>query len=354
MREESYKFLRELLETPSPSGYEQPVQRIVRAWAKKYADEVKTDVHGNVIAAVNPRGRPRIMLAGHCDQIGMMVQHIDDNGFIFVNPIGGFDTMVLLGQAVTIWGSHGPVDGVMARKPIHLMRSEPEANKAPKFKDLWIDIGVKKKSEAEKYVQIGDPVTFRLGVTEHLNDRISSVGLDDKCGSWVVMEVLRLLKGKSFEPAVFAVSTVQEELGLRGAQTSAFGVEPDVGIAVDVTFATDHPGMEPKISGEVKIDGGPVIARGPNINPVVCDLLQRVARRKKIPYQLNGVSRPTGTDANAIQVSRAGVAAGLVSVPNRYMHSPVEVISLKDLQNAARLLAEMVLSVKKTASFVPR
>ncbi|MBI2191072.1 MAG: M42 family metallopeptidase [Planctomycetes bacterium] len=353
MRESSLKFLKELLETPSPSGYEQPVQRVVRAWAKKHADEVRTDVHGNVIAALNPKGRPRVMLAGHCDQIGMMVQHVDDKGFIFVNPIGGHDTMVLLGQNVTVWGEDGPVHGVMARKPIHLLRGTSEEAKPPKFTDLWVDIGVRTKDEARQYVQIGDPVTFRLGFTEHINHRASAVGFDDKSGAWVVMEALRLLQGKRLDAAVFAVSTVQEELGLRGAHTSAFGIDPQVGIAVDVTFATDHPGMDPKVSGEVQVDAGPVIARGPNINPVVCTQLQKVARRRKIPYQLNGVSRPTGTDANAIQISRAGVAAGLVSIPNRYMHSPVELVSLKDLEHASRLLAEFVLAVKRDTDFTP-
>lgn len=353
MREESYQFLKDLLKTPSPSGYEQPVQKITRAWSQKYADQVRTDVHGNVIAALNPKGRPRIMLAGHCDQIGFMVQHIDDNGFLFINPIGGHDIMVPIGQAVTVWTSKGPMHGVLGRKPIHVLKDSNEATKAPKFADLWVDLGAKTKAEAKKRVQIGDPVTYRLEVTEHVNNRISAVGLDDKAGTWVVMEALRLLKGRKFEAAVFAVSTVQEELGLRGAKTSAFGIDPQVGIAVDVTFATDHPGMEAKLSGEVSLDKGATIARGPNINPVVHDILVKAAKRKRIPHQLNGVSRATGTDANAIQISGAGVAAGLVSVPNRYMHSPVEVVSLKDLDNCAKLLAEFVLSVKKTTDFTP-
>jgi len=353
MREESYQFLKDLLETPSPSGYEQPAQKITRAWAKKCADQERTDVHGNVIAALNPKGRPRIMLAGHCDQIGFMVQHIDDNGYLFINPIGGHDTMVLIGQSVTVWTAKGPMHGVLGRKPIHVLRDSSEATKAPRFTDLWVDIGAKNKAEAKRRIQIGDPVTYRLEVTEHVNSRISAVGLDDKAGTWVVMEALRLLKGRKFDAAVFSVSTVQEELGLRGATTSAFGIDPQVGIAVDVTFATDHPGMDPKLSGEVSLDKGATIARGPNINPVVYDMLVKAAKRKRITHQLNGISRATGTDANAIQISGAGVAAGLVSVPNRYMHSPVEVVSLKDMENCAKLLAEFVLSVKKTTDFTP-
>mgnify|MGYP001208451930 FL=1 len=352
MRAESFKFLKDMLETPSPSGYEQPVQKVVRAWAKKYADEVRTDLHGNVTGVVNSKGSPRIMLAGHCDQIGMMVQHIDDKGYIFVNPIGGFDTMVLLGQRITVWGAKGPIEGVMARKPIHLLKGA-DATRAPKFSDLWIDIGVKKKEEALKHVQVGDPVTFKLELQEHMNGRYSAVGMDDKTGAWVVMDAIRRLKGKKFDAAVYSVSTVQEEVGLRGARTSAFEIDPQVGIAVDVTFATDHPGMDSKVSGEVAIDGGAVIARGPNINPMVFDMIQKVAKKKKIPHQINGVARPTGTDANAIQISRGGVAAGLISVPNRYMHSPVELVSLKDLDNCSKLLAEFILSVKKNTDFTP-
>jgi endoglucanase len=353
MREESWKFLKDLLETPSPSGYEQPAQKVARAWAEKYAEEVRTDLHGNVIAAVNPKGKPRIMLAGHCDQIGFMVQHIDENGFLFINPIGGHDTMVLIGQAVTVWTADGRIEGVLGRKPIHLLRETEEDKKPPKFVDLWVDIGVKKKKEAQKYVQIGDSVTYKLDVVEHVNNRISAVGLDDKAGTWVVMEALRLLQGQKFDAAVYSVSTVQEELGLRGAKTSAFGIDPQVGLAVDVTFATDHPGMEPKMSGEVSLDKGATIARGPNINPIVFDLLVKTAKSKRIPFQINGNSKATGTDANAIQVSGAGVAAGLVSVPNRYMHSPVEMVSLKDMEICARLLAEFILAVKKTTDFTP-
>ncbi|MDP6117955.1 MAG: M42 family metallopeptidase [Planctomycetota bacterium] len=351
MREDSLSFLRNMLEVPSPSGYEQPAQKVVRDWAGKFADDVTTDLHGNVIASMNPKGSPRIMFAGHCDQIGFMVQHIDKEGYLFINPIGGHDMMVLLGQNVTVWGSDGPIHGVMARKPIHLLKGD--SNRAPKFQDLWVDIGVKTKKEAEQYVELGDPVTFRLGMVETLNGRATAVGFDDKAGAWVVMEALRLLKGKKFTAAVYSVSTVQEEVGLRGAKTSAFGIDPQIGIAVDVTFATDHPGMDPKISGEVNLDKGAVIARGPNINPVVFDILKRTAKRKRIPFQINGVSRPTGTDANAIQVSGPGVATGLVSVPNRYMHSPVEMVSLKDMQNCAKLLSEFVLSVKKTTDFTP-
>lgn len=352
MRVESINFLQRMLESPSPSGYEQPVQQVVREWADKYANEVKTDVHGNVIASLNPDGQPRIMFAGHCDQIGFMVQHIDDDGFITVNPIGGHDVMVLIGQNVTCWTKQGPAHGVIARKPIHLLRDD-ERNKVPQITDLWVDIGAKNKKEAEKLVEIGDPVTYTLTMRKLRNGVAVAPAMDDKVGVWVVMEALRLLSDKKFEAAVFCVSTVQEEVGLRGAITSSFNIAPQVGIAVDVTFATDHPGVEKKISGKVDLHKGPVVYRGPNINPVVYDLLVKSAKRKKIPYQPSGASRPTGTDANAMQLSRGGVATGLVSVPNRYMHSPVEMVALNDLENCAKLLAEFVLSVKKDTDFTP-
>jgi len=353
LRNESFNFLRELLTTPSVSGYEQPAQRVVREWASRYADEVRTDLHGNVIAARNPEGFPRIMFAGHCDQIGLMVQHIDENGFLFFNPIGGHDPMVLIGQRVQVWTKEGPLPGVIARKPPHLLEEE-DRKKVPQIHELWVDIGARNEKEARKLVDIGDPITFDLELRNLRNDIIIAPGIDDKIGTWTVMEALRLLQRRRFEAAVFAVSTVQEELGLRGAQTSAFGLDPTVGIAVDVTFATDHPKIDKERTGEVALHKGPVIYRGPNINPVVYEGLVRAAKGKKIPYQLGGAARPTGTDANAIQISRAGVAAGLVSVPNRYMHSPVEVISLKDLENAAKLLAEFVVQVSRETDFTPQ
>jgi endoglucanase len=344
------EFLKNLLETPSASGYEQPVAAVVRDRMKPYADEIETDYHGNVIASLNPQGSPRVMFAGHCDQISFMIQHVDDKGYLFVNAIGGHDMMVVVGQAVTVWADKGPVPGVMARKPIHLLQGD--ANK-PKMTDLWVDIGAKSKKEAERLVEIGDPVTWRLGMSTLRNDLLVSPGMDDKVGTWVVMEALRLLKGRAFEAAVFAVATVQEEIGLRGAKTSAFGIDPQIGLAVDVTFCTDHPDMDSKQTGEVKLHEGAVITRGPNINPKVCKLLVETAKQKKIPHQLCGESRPTGTDANAIQLNRAGVATGLVSVPNRYMHSPVEVVSARDLEACAKLLAEFVCRVDAETDFRP-
>jgi len=352
MQDASLAFLKNLLLSPSPSGFEQPVQDVVRAWAKPLADEVRTDRHGNVLAVLHPQGQPRIMLAGHCDQIALMVQHIDDNGFLYIQPIGGWDMQILLGQNLTVWTREGPVAAVVARRAPHLMTTE-ERNKVPQFTDIWIDIGAKDKKEAEELVTHGDPVTFALGFRELRNGYAAAPGMDDKVGLWVVMEALRLLKGRPLQAAVYCVSTVQEEIGLRGATTSAYGIHPQVGIAVDVCHATDTPGNDKKLIGDTRLGAGPVVSRGPNINPRVFARLQEAAQAREIPVQVRGVPRATGTDANAMQLSRDGVAAGLIGIPNRYMHSPVEVVCLEDLQRAAQLLAEFCAAVTAQMDWTP-
>jgi endoglucanase len=352
MQDASLSFLKSLLETPSPSGYERPIQDLVRGWAKPLAHEVRTDRHGNVLSILNPEGRPRIMLAGHCDQIALMVQHVDDNGFLYVQPIGGWDMQILLGQGLVVWTREGPVPGVVSRKAPHLLSGD-ERNKTPQFTDIWVDIGARDKKDAESLVTAGDAVTFELTWRELRNGLITSPGLDDKVGVWTVMETLRLLHGKPLQAAVYCVSTVQEEIGLRGATTSAYGINPTVGIAVDVTHATDTPGNDKKQLGDTKLGNGPVVFRGPNINPHVYERLHQTAKNHEIDVQVRGVPKATGTDANAIQLTRDGVATGLVGIPNRYMHSPVEVVSLEDLDRAARLLAEFCLSVTPQCDWIP-
>ncbi len=352
MRKDSLAFLRELLETPGPSGFEQPVQDVVRTRVGDFADEVTTDVHGNVTALVNPEGGPRILLAGHCDQIGFMVQHIDDDGFVSFAGIGGHDVSVLIGQNVTMWGPEGDVPGVIARKAIHLLTAD-ERSKVPEMHELWIDLGADDKAEVEERVRIGDPVTFRLGMTELRNGNVSGPGMDDKVGVWTVMEAQRLASEGPLEASVCAVSTVQEEIGLRGARTATFGIDPVVGIAVDVHHATDTPGLDVKRYGNVKLGGGPVVVRGTDVNPRVYDRLMESAASAEIPVQIAASPKPTGTDANAIQISRSGVAAGLVKVPNRYMHSTVEVVNLDDIENCAQLLAAFVAGVEGDADFTP-
>lgn len=352
MKEISFQFLRQLVKAPSPSGFEQPVQKIVREQMTKFADEVKTDVHGNVIAVKNPGGSPRLMLAGHCDEIGFMIRYIDKAGFIFFSSIGGIDAHIVPGKRVKIHTRNGPVLGVVGKKPIHIMEQE-EKKKVVKLSEQWIDIGVKDKKEAEKLVSIGDPITFSEGLERLQGELVISRGFDDKMGTFVVCEVLRDIADKPLEAAVFATSTVQEEVGLRGARTAAYFINPQVGIAVDVGIATDFPGVDKKKEGEIRVGEGAILYRGANINPKVEELLITTAQEEHIPYQLSGEAKATPTDANVIQISRAGVAAGLVSVPLRYLHSPVEVLSLRDLENVVKLLSAFTQRVNGKMSFIP-
>jgi endoglucanase len=345
-------FFRRVLETPSPSGYENRIQDVVRDYAGRFADRISTDLHGNVLAVRNPGASRRVMLAGHCDQIGLIVQYIDAEGFLYVQSIGGWDPQMLVGQRMTVWTDRGPVAGVIGRKPIHLL-TEEERKQVPKLKDLWLDVGAANREEAERLVRVGDPVTVELGYRELRNGRAASPAMDDKCGMWVVIEALRRIDPAKLRWAVFAVSTVQEEVGLRGARTSAFGIDPEVGVAVDVTHATDCPTIEKKEEGDIALGRGPVVYRGPNMNPKVAGRLLDVAGRNQISVQLAASGKATGTDANSIQVNRAGVATGLVSIPNRYMHSPVEMISLDDIDRAADLLARFCEELGPGDDFTP-
>ncbi len=347
------KFFQQILETPSPSGYEQPVQDLVRRYVGEFADEVSTDLHGNVIACCNPGQSLRVMFAGHADQIGLLVTHINDKGFIYTNTIGGWDPQQLIGQRMTIYTDSGPIPAVIARKAIHLL-DQDERKQVVKAKDLWLDIGAKDKEEAAGAVRIGDPVTLELGYQEMRNGLANSPGMDDKTGLWVCVEAMRRAKERGLNISLYAVATVQEEIGLRGARTSAYGIDPQVGIAVDVTHATDCPTIDKNQEGDISLGSGPVVYRGPNMNPVLVEHLRKAADQADIPCQWSAIGRATGTDANAIQLSRAGVASGLVSVPNRYMHSAVEMISLDDLDMCADLLAAFATNLTADADFTPR
>ena len=353
MRNASYEFLKAIQETPSPSGFEQPVQRIVRKYMEPFADEIRTDVHGNVIVALNPKKSPRVMLAGHCDQIGMMVNYFDDNGYLFFKQVGGIDPSVVPGSRVVVHTKHGPVDGVIGRKPIHVIKPEERGAKV-ELREMWVDIGVKNKKEAQRVARVGDPITFRLEMVHLGQDLVTSPGFDNKCGTFVVMEALRLCSIKQIKCSLFAVSTVQEELGLRGAKTSCFGIDPHVGVAVDVTHATDYPDIVKRVNGDIKVGAGPAIATGPIINPPLETMLTATAKAKRIAYQMEAAPSATGTDANAMQLTRAGVATALLSVPNRYMHTQVEVVSLSDLEMTAKLLAETVTKINRRTNFIPQ
>ncbi len=349
---DSIEFLERLLNSPSPSGFEKPIQDEVRQFVSDFTSDVRTDLHGNVIAAKNSNASLRLMLAGHCDQIGMLISHIDDSGFLYAQTIGGWDPQQLIGQRMTIWTKQGAVQGVIARKPIHLL-DEGERKQVVKLKELWIDIGASSKEDAEACVRIGDPVTLQLGLQRLKNNFANAPGMDDRTGVWVVLEALRRVAEEQLNCAMYSVSTVAEEIGLRGATTSAYSVDPHVGIAVDVTHATDCPTIDKRQQGDIQLGKGPVIFRGPNMNPVVVEKLIAVAEDKEIPFQLSALGRAAPNDSNALQTTRGGVAAGLVAIPNRYMHSAVETISLDDIDNAAELLAQFALSLGADEDFTP-
>ena len=352
METQAHDFLKALLNAPSPSGYEEPAQAVVRDYVATFADEVKTDLHGNVIAGKNVDAPVRVLLAGHCDQIGLVVTHIDDKGFLYTKPIGGWDPQQLIGQRMTVWTKSGAVPAVIARKPIHLLDTD-ERKKVVKLEELWLDIGATDRDDAAGIVRIGDPVTLELGYQELRNGLANAPAMDNSTGVWIVIEALRRAAQKPLNVAAYAVSTVQEEIGLRGAQTSTFGVDPLIGIAVDVTHATDCPTIDKRQQGDVRLGGGPVIERGPNINPRLFDRLITTAEADSIPYQVTAHGRGTATDANAIQLVRAGVVTGLIGVPNRYMHSAVETIALADLDGAADLLANFLTGLTGEEDFTP-
>ena len=354
MDKERLEFLRSCMETVCPSGFEEEMSRVWRKEADRFADSTWVDSHGSSFALVNEKGAPRVMLAGHADEIGLMITYVDDKGYLSFSTIGGWDPQVLPGQRVRIQDRRGEVLGVVGRKPIHLLREEARKN-VVKIEELWIDIGASDKEDAASVVEVGDPAVLDYSFDQLRGDLVVARGFDDRAGAFVVLEAARLLAGMKPKSAVYTVATVQEEIGLRGARTSAFGIDPKVGIAVDVGFATDTPKMDEakRKFGEAEMGKGPIIARGPNINTPLFRLFVQTAKEEKIPYQIEGAPRGTGTDANAIQLTRAGVATGLISIPNRYMHSPCEVVHLADLENCAKLIANTVMRIDETTDFVP-
>lgn len=357
MRKESLKFLQQLLDAPSPSGYEQPAQRVFREYVAPFCDELTTDVMGNVFARIAGKGKdlPRVMIVGHTDEIGLQIKYIDDRGFLYFAAVGGVDAHLTPGKRVNIHTAKGSLTGVIGKKPIHLMDAK-DRDTVVKLESQYIDIGAGDKKEAQKLVRIGDAVTFDSSFTRLHGDRVASRGFDDKAGCFVVAEVLRLVKagGRKLDVDLYGVSSVQEEIGLRGGTTSSYTVNPDVGICVEVDFATDQPDVEKKHNGEVSLGKGPILTRGANINPPLFELLSSTAEKEKIAVQMTANPRGTGTDANVMQISRGGVATALVKIPLRYMHTPVETVSLGDLEAAAKLIVAALGRIRIKDEFIPR
>jgi endoglucanase len=351
----SQSFLKRLLDTPAPSGFERTAARVWREGVESFA-AVSSDVLGNTLAVVaGESGGPTIMLAGHIDEIGLIVTYIDDAGLVYVAPIGGWDSQVLVGQRIRFTTIRGETVGVVGKKPIHVMKPE-ERDKVSRITDLWVDIGASTKEEAAGLIAVGDPGVIDARTIDLPNNRIVSRSIDNRIGAFVVAEALRLYAERPGAARVVAVATTQEEIGYHGggAVVAATRLAPAMAIAVDVTFASDSPGVEKKEHGEHKLGGGPVLARGSVISPVVYGLLTEVAASLEIPYSVHAVGRDTATDADFIHLAREGVATGLVSIPNRYMHSPNEMVSLDDVARAATLIAETCRRVTSATDFAAR
>jgi putative aminopeptidase FrvX len=347
--------LRDLLLARGPSGYESAPAEVWRSAAGAFAT-VSTDVVGTPLALVAPRhgyesAPRRLLVMGHIDEIGLIVTHIDDDGYLWFRAVGGWDAQILVGQRVVIDTREGPVAGVVGKKPIHLLREE-DRKRVADIRDLHIDVGARDGEQARKLVRVGDVAVIDAQPVELPNGRLTARALDNRLGSFVALEAARLVAaagGGQWELA--AVAAVQEETTFGGSRTSAFSLEPDAAIVVDVTHATDAPGIDVKEAGKHELGSGPVISRGSNLNAKLFELLHETAEKDKIPFTVEASGRATGTDADAVHLSRGGVPTGLVSIPIRYMHSPVELVQLDDVHACARLIAAAALRLKRDTSF---
>jgi endoglucanase len=352
---EALAFLKRLLDAPGPSGFETLAGRSWRAEAEGFADRVTVDVAGNCIADINPKGSPTILIDGHIDEIGVIVQYIDDDGYIYISPIGGWDPQVLVGQRIRFLAATGDVIGVVGRKPVHLMQ-DGDREKAVKMSELWVDIGAKNRADVDARLTVGDPGVIDSKAHDFPGNRIVSRSIDDRIGAFAALEALRRYATNPGTARVVAAATTQEEIAWHGggALVATNAIRPRMAIVVDVTHATDHPNMEKKEIGDHRLGGGPVISRGALLSPVAFELLRAAARAKNIPFTVHAVGRDTSTNADAIYIAQEGVATALVSIPNRYMHSPNEMVSLDDVDHTADLIAEVCRMVDDKTDFTAR
>ncbi len=345
------QFLVDLLEAKSPTGHEFAAQAVVDQYIKPVAASYSKDAIGNRIAVHNPKGDPSVLFAGHIDEIALIISYIDDKGFLYFEFLGGHDLIIPSGRRVSILTKNGPVLGITGKRAVHLMSPE-DRKKVPERHEMWLDIGVTSRAEAEEIVRIGDPAVYNVGFEMLRGSVAVARAFDDKGGCYIVMEAFRrLTQVKKLAAKVISVATTQEEIGTRGAQVAAQGQNPTVSITVDVCHATDHPDADNRKFGRNTLSGGPVIARGPNINPLVFDRLVEGAEKLKIPYQIEAAPRPTGTDARAIQMANGGVACGLLSLPLRYMHTPGEIVDLAVVEQCVQLLVGFTESLKPGENF---
>ena len=353
MNKRSLQFLETLVNTPSPSGHESRGLRVWMDYAGQYADETYSDAYGNCVAVLNKGGGPRLMLAGHADEIGMTVNFIDDDGYVYVRRLGGTNPAITKAQRVTIHSRKGPVKGVVGSVAPHLMRTETGAPKVPKIHELFVDIGVGSRKAAEKLIRVGDPITLNDQFELLRGDLAVARAFDNRVGTWAVAETLRLLQsGKAkLNAEVCAVANTMEEVGLFGARQIAYSLHPDIALVMDVTHATDYPTVDKRQHGDIKVGQGPTVTHGNCNHPEVIKRVEQVAKRLKINLQHEAISSTSGTDTDAVFWTRGGIPSGLISLPNRYMHSPVEVVSLKDLEQIPQLMAGFAKSLKKGEQF---
>lgn len=334
----SSTFLEHLLQATGPTGFEHQAIKVWVEEAQTFADKVETDKHGNAYAILNPGASPKLMLAGHADEIGVIVSYIDEDGFVWLKGLGGWDAQVLVGQRIRFNGPRGEVRGVIGRKAIHLLETE-ERNKAVRIKNLWADIGAANEKEAKEWLEVGSIGVIDQPYHQLLGRRIISKAIDNRIGAYIVLEALRAARAARVATQVVAVATVQEEIGAYGARTAAYRLEPDTALVVDVTHCSASPKMEKKSVGEGALGKGAVLDVGPFVHPKVLARLRELAKEHRLPYELHAHSGYSGTDADEVALVREGIPTAVVSIPNRYMHSPSEMIDLDDADTIVKLLA---------------
>jgi endoglucanase len=345
--------LRRLLTAAGPSGYESAPAAVFAEAGRAFADDVSVDVMGSAVARVKgtAEGAPFLAVVGHIDEIGLIVTHIEDSGMLRFIGVGGWDPQILVGQRVEVHTRDGVLPGAIGKKPIHLLREE-ERTKVAEMKDLHIDVGAKDGDDARARVRIGDVAVISGEPVELPNDRVLSRSMDNRLGAFIALEAARLVAEGGGAPGdVAAVGVVQEEVTFAGARTAAYALQPDVAIVVDVTHETSAPGIEVGQIGKHEFGQGAVIERGSILHPVVFELLHDAAERESIPFTVQASARSTGTDADAIHLTRAGIPTGGVSIALRYMHSPVEMVQLGDIDACARLIAAFARSLSAETSF---
>jgi endoglucanase len=356
MEERAVAFLRRLLDAPGPSGYESGPARVWREEAATFADEVTHDVVGSSFARVKPKNdrpdAPKVLLAGHIDEIGFVITHIDKEGFLWFSPVGGWDDQVVVGQRLRVAGRQGDVIGVIGKKAAHLLKDE-DRRRPTRLDEMWIDIGARDYDDAAGRIDIGDAAVIDSRYIELTGDICVARSMDNRVGAFVALEAARLIAVDRGAADVCAVATAQEEITFGGAYTASFKVAPTVAIAIDVTHATDYPGADKKRDHEVKLGGGPVLGRGATINDGVFNGMREAARTLGIEIAVQATGKSSGTDADAMIHSGAGTATGVISIPNRYMHSPNELVSLSDLENAARIIAGFIQTLTTESDFRP-